>query len=83
MFKLPLDLSDRENTTYNISINIGTDHLLMKCSFILCATFTTSHKGIQAVNQLLKDILNNNLSILYCFQEISVRYYLYYTIVLN
>ena len=31
MFKLPLDLSDTENTSCNISRNIGVAHLIWKC----------------------------------------------------
>ena len=61
-FKLPLDLSDTENTTCNISRNSGAAHLLRKCSFIVWDECTMSHKGgIQAVDRLLKDIRNNDL----------------------
>ena len=34
-FKLPLDLSDTENTTCYISRNSGAAHILRKCSFIV------------------------------------------------
>ena len=61
-FKLPLDLSDTENTTCNISRNSGAANLLRKCSFIVWDECIMSHKGgIQAVDRLLKDIRNNDL----------------------
>ena len=86
-FKLSLDLSDTVNTTCNISRNNSAAHLLRKCSFIVCDECIMSHKGgIQSVDRLLKYIRNYDLlmgGITVFFQEISVRYYLLYRMVMK
>ena len=44
-FKLPLDLTDDDETTCNITLNSPTSQLLKKCKFIVLDESTMSIKG--------------------------------------
>ena len=60
-FKLPLDLTNDDETQCNVSKNSPTGLLLNQCRLIVWDECTMSHKGgIQAVNNLMKDIKNNS-----------------------
>ena len=60
-FKLPLDLSTKENPLCNISKGSAKAKLLKECKLIVWDEATMSHKGaFEALDKTLQDIRNNN-----------------------
>lgn len=61
-FKLPLNLSENETVTCNISPNSDNGKLLTECSIIIWDEAPMMHKnGFEALNRTLQDLKQNNL----------------------